>query len=608
MSNVEIQYTEIINWLKEFCHKKWFGKTYLGLEKSSQFITDVGGAKTRGVEFFVDPMLPIDLVAVHSKEEKDEDKPGEKIRVNYYTLFWIVSTEESDAEKLGVRLQFYQFLLSRVTDLRSVKIYMVVCDGVKEDMEVELLRIAKNNGFGLLKLESVERPPNELANARSFRYHMEKVLCNPPTDMELDPLPDSVKKKARKIGPYLDLFVREAIDAVAGRTSLQAGKRFIDRELLEHVFSLKNVSYAVELKKRVTAHLINKGDDYDFVKDTFSALWQMYFPKMEYSKFLRVSELPLYHIVALNGTPYRDHYLHQFQVFLVGSCILDQLMDVNQPDIINIPKIDEQWLITSSFHDMAYPLQFYEGWAKGFFKESLDIPDLGTLDIKSYFVDRSLLSSTGFIVNALCEKYFGRQSEGNWIDQEKELFLFFHDRISKIKHHCILSSLYLLKQANSKYPKRVPDLFAPSALAIVLHHYDQVFKKLSPKDKVWKDLEKAGRVLQSLEFKTDPLTWLLMFCDSAQEWGRPKLELPKAEDIKEDNQEFVLDKCDINRSGCFIKIKTLNLVSIDEKFVAKDRELEALRKLLRAPSDFIFEITLLDKSDEPRPHRFICSK
>ena len=536
MSKAEIQYTDIIIWLKKFCRKKRFGKTYLGLEKSSEFIADVDGAKTKEVEFFVDPMLPIDLVAVYSKKEKDQDKPGEKVKVNYYTLFWIVSTEESDAEKLGVRLQFYQFLLSRVAYLRSVKIYLVIPDGIERGTEADLLRIAKNDGFGLLKLESVEKPPNELAGARNFRYHMEEVLRNPPTDMELDPLPDAVKRKRRKIGPYLDLFVREAIDAVAGRTSMQAGKRFIDRDLLEHVFSLKHVSYAAKLKEMVTAHLLKKGDDYDFVRNTFSALWQMYFPKMDYSKFLHDAELPLYHILAPNREPYRDHYLHQFQVFLLGSCILDRLMDINQPDIANNPNIDKQWLITSSFHDMAYPLQLYEDWAKGFFEESLNIPDLGKLDIKSYFVDRSLLSSTGFIVNALCEKYFGRQSEGNWIDQEKELFLFFYDRISRTKHHCILSSLYLLKQSNLKYPKRVLELFAPSALAIVLHHYDQVFKKLPPNDKAWKDLEKAERVLHSLEFKTDPLTWLLMFCDSAQEWGRPTLELPKAEDIKEDNQ------------------------------------------------------------------------
>jgi hypothetical protein len=380
---------------------------------------------------------------------------------------------------------------------------------------------------------------------------------------------------------------------------------------LEHAFSLKHVSYAAKLKEMVTAHLMKKGDDYDFVRNTFSTLWQMYFPKMDYSKFLHDAELPLYHILAPNKEPYRDHYLHQFQVFLAGSCILDRLMDMNQPDIIKNPNIDKQWLITSSFHDMAYPLQLYEDWAKGFFEESLDIPDLGTLDIKSYFVDRSLLSSIGFFINALCDKYFDGPFKDNCLYNEKELILFFYDRISKIKHHCILSSLYLLKQALSSNPELVDDFFVQPALSIVLHHYDQVFKELElpgEEDIAWKNLKKAGRVLPLLEFKTDPLTFLLMFCDSAQEWGRPKLEHPKPEDFKEDEQRFVLDKCDINKSGCCIKIKTPKLESIDEKFEAKDKELVALQKFLRAPNDFSFEIILLDKSGEPRPHRLKCSE
>ena len=612
MSKHEISYNEVISWLEKYCKEQKLGETCKGLELSNEFITDVEGAKTKNVELYIDPMLPIDLVAVRTKKEPDEDKPGELTKVNYYTLFWIVSDEESDAERLGVRLQFYQFLLSRITDLRSVKIIIVIPDGVANEMESNLLRIAKNSGFGLLKLESNGESTKELLiKARSFREHMEKVLQNPPEDLKLDTLPDSVRKKRKKIGPYLDLFVREAIDTVAGRTPIQAGKRYINRELLEHVFSLNQVSYATDLKEMVTAHLKNKGDDYQFVEDTFSALWRKYFPNMEYSNFLRVAELPLYHILALHRKPYRDHYLHQFQVFIVGLCILDRLMEIKQRDIIKNPNIDIQWLIASSFHDMAYPLQLYEDWAKEFFEESLDIPDLGKLDIKSYFVDRSLLSSIGFVINALCDKYFNGPFKDNCLYDEKELILFFYDRISKIKHHCILSSLYLLKQALSKHPELVTKFFVQPALAIVLHHYEQVFKELElpgEKDIAWKNLKKAARVLSLLEFKTDPLTCLLMFCDSAQEWGRPKLEHPKPEDFKEDEQRFVLDKCDINKSGCCIKIKTPNLESIDDKFEAKDKELGALQKFLRAPTDFSFEIILADKSGEPRPHRLKASK
>lgn len=613
MSRHEIPYNEVMSWLEEYCQKLGLGSTYKDLELSSEFIIDVAGARTKGVDLSIDPMLPIDLVAVYSKEETDEDKPGKLAKVNYYTLFWFVSDEEIDAEKLGVRLQFYQFHLSRISDLRTVKIILVIPDGIKKDKEDNLLRIAREDGFGLWKLESIEKPPTKLCDALSFREHMEDVAVNPPQEKmdQMDPLSDGVKKEVKRIGPYFDRFVREAIDAVAGRTTMQAGKRYINRELLEHVFNLNQLSYATELKEMVTAHLINKGDDYQFVENTFSALWRKYFHEMEYSQFLRVAELPLYHVLALHRKPYRDHYLHQFQVFIVGSCILDRLMEIKQHDIIENLNIDKQWLIASSFHDMAYPLQLYEEWAKGFFEEALDIPDLGKLDIKSYFVERSLLSSVGFIINALCSKHFDRHLEGNWLHDEKELILFFNDRISKTKHHCILSSLYLLKQALAKHPELVTEVFVQPALAIVLHHYEQLFKELelsTGEDDAWENLKKAGRVLRLLEFKTDPLTFLLMFCDSAQEWGRPKLKHPKPEDFKGDEHRFVLDKCDINESGCCIKIKTPNLDSIDDKFEEKDKELVGMQKFLRAPTDYNFEIILADKSGELRPHRLKSSK
>jgi len=612
MSKFENPYNDVIKCLERFCEEQGLGTPYKGLELSKEFISDVDGAKTKGVIFHIDPMLPIDLVSVESKEEKDEDNPDKLITVNYYTLFWLVSAEESDVEKLGVTLQFYQFLLSRVSKLNSVRIILVIPDGLEDERESSLRKIAIEDGFGLLKLVDINKPPQyPLIEAHSFRDHMENVLRNPPDTLELDPLPDCVKKEAKRVGLYLDLFVREAIDAVAGRTQTQAGKRYIDRLLLEHVFNLNNVRYAAELKKLVTAHLISKGDDYDFVKNTFSHLWSIHFPKMEYSNILDISEFPLYHILAPNKKPYRDHYLHQFQVFILGSCILDHLIDINQPDIVKNHNIDKQWLITSSFHDMAYPLELYEEWAKDFFSEVLNIPDLGRLDIKSYFVDRSLLSSTGFIINILCRKHFNKKLRDNWLDEEKELIQFFYDRISRIKHHSLLSSLYLLKQALSSNPELVNDFFVQPALSIVLHHYDQVFKELElpgEEDIVWKNLKKAGRVLSLLEFKTDPLAFLLMFCDSAQEWGRPKFKPPKLEAFKEDEHRFVLEECYIDKSGCSIKIKTPNLESIDEKFEAKDTELKTLQKFLRAPNDFSFEIILLDKSDEQRPRRLKCSK
>lgn len=613
MTSIAIPYNKIIEWLETCCDKLDIGKTYRGLELSGEFRADVEGARTKGTEFFVDPMLPIDLLAVRSTEEPEPEEaekpnrhtPPKLIKVNYYTLFWYLSGDDLDVERLEERLHFYQFHLSRVTDLRAVQIILAISRGMHTGIENDLKKMAEENGFGLWKFQNYGKLPLTLSKPCNFRDHMEEVLAHPPKDMET--LPDNVKTEAPKIGPYLDRFVREAVDSLAGRTPTQVGKRYIHREILDLVFSLNRVSYADELKKIVTNHLLKKGDDYDFVAYAFSSLWKKYFPKMDYSQFLKIAELPLYNIFATRGRPYRDHYLHQFQVFVLGSCIIDRLMSKKHPDIVKCPNIDKQWLIASSFHDMAYPLQLYDKWAKDFFRESLGIPDIGESDIKSYFVDRSLLSSLGFIINALCEKHFDGTLKGNWLHREKGLVLFFYDRITKLKHHCILSSLFLLKQAQLQSPDLVEELFVPSALAIALHHYDQIFQKLPKKDDVWKNLPKE-RILKTIEFTTDPLTCLLMFCDCAQEWGRPKLGYNHEAEFEEDWQTFVLDKCSVTDSDCSIRITSPKLDSTDDKFDNKNREIVSLKKFLRRPENFDFRITLVDRSGEESPHHFRCNK
>jgi hypothetical protein len=599
---MQIAYNELIEWLESHCHRKKIGKTYKGLELSSEFRQDVERAKKVGMEFFIDPMLPIDLVAVRTKNEQSEDKPGEMLEVHYYTLFWLVSLVEPSAE----RLQFYRFYLSRICKLRAVRITMVIPVGGDDNLYESLRKIAKENGFGLWKVDTGKKDAERLCIARNFREHMEESIKNPPEDME--PLPKSIKRKAKMVGLYFDRYVGEAVEAVAGRTIAQVGKRYIAREILDLVFELRHISYAKQLKDLVIEHLANKGDDHQFVTNTFSMLWKAYFPKMDYSRFLDIAELPLYNIFATRKRPYRDHHMHQFQVFVLGLAIIDKLLDSQHFDDDKNHDIDKQWLVTSSFHDMAYPLQLYDDWARDFFEKSLEIPNIGVSDIRTYFVDKSLLSSLGFLIDALCQRHFHISLEGNWLHEERELLLFFYDRITRLKHHCILSSLFLLKQAQRlSKSDSLYKIFVPAALAIALHHYGEIWQDLSePKnpDKVWRQLPEK-RKLQSLAFSTDPLTFLLMYCDNAQEWGRPKLKYPEHIDLEE-GQAFVLDRCNITASKCSVIINTPQLITTDDRFEIKDGELKTLEKLLRCPVGCEFTITLVDKEGVPRLHKLKC--
>ncbi len=192
----------------------------------------------------------------------------------------------------------------------------------------------------------------------------------------------------------------------------------------------------------------------------------------------------------------------------------------------------------------------------------------------------------------LCKKHFCRDLKGNWLADEKPLLNFFYEKITQVKHHCVISSIFLLKQA-SKEPNRelIGSLFVPPALAISIHH-----------DKVWKELsEKHG--LTSLDFGRDPLSFLLLFCDAAQEWGRPKDE-PSAK-VNTELEDFILDRITVTKSKCIVIIKAPYLLATDEAFKRKCGELESLQKFLKPPSNIKFQITLKDKSKAKREYSMI---
>jgi hypothetical protein len=605
-----IPYDQVLEGLKQFCSEHKLGTVYPGLELSKEFKTDVEIAINRGTEFFVDPMPPIDFVSVKTVNEPAGEEPQDESekKSHYYTLFWYVSPHEQNIEKLEQRLRFYQCHLSRVVPIKAIKMILVICKDTSLDLPL-VDNMVKTNGFGLLKFEDLEKKPVILDEPLSFREHMEEVIRNPLETDDMVPLSEEVKKEAKNVGLYLDRFVRETIDALAGQSPRRIGKRYIDRRILDLAFQIDNVCYADTLKDLVTNHLQEKTDDFEFVNKAFSVLWEKNFPEIEYTDFLKKAEIPLYNIFAGKKHPYRDHYLHQFQVFMLGSAIIDKLMSSKHKDVVKPQFIDKQWLVTSSFHDVAYPLQLYDSWAKDFFKESLGIQDLGVSDIKSYFVEKSLLSSVGFIIDEFCKRHFKERLSGNWLNEEKNLLLFFYDRITKHKHHSTLGSIFLLKQAQEKSPENLETIFVPSALAIALHHYDEVFKNVyeanNELDKAWENLP-DNRKIKTIDFVIDPLTFILMYCDCAQDWGRPKAnQKPRVEGIE--GQNFVLDNCCVSDDQCSIRLVSPGLESIDEDFIRMETEIRNLKKMLRTPKNFDFRITLVDRSGDRSECRFKCT-
>ncbi len=589
MVSLNLSYGEIIKLLETRYDGLPDVKTYKGLELADEFVIDYDEAVKKEKRFFIDPKLPIDFVMVKNLPELDHETRRTK-RISFYTLFWIVSSAGIPLEK---KLSFYQFYLSRIAEPRAVRIVMLIPYSDKKRLEKALMKIADENGFGLWIIDN-NKTIKELRPPQNFLEYIEGKFVHPSKDMQS--FPKYVTKWAPKISLFFDRYILDAVDAVAGLMPDDVGKRYIEREVLELVLQLKNGSYAPRLVEAVREHLVKKGNDFDFVAKTFNSFWKDEFGKM-YSNFLKVSEAPLFNIVPKRGKAYRDHYLHQFQVFLLGLYIIDNLRNRFDSDI------DKKWLITASFHDMAYPIQLYDTWAKKFFNKSLGIPEMGALDIRSFFVDKSLLVRLGFIINALCKKHFRDARDdlqGNWLHGERDLVMFFHEKITKAKHHCILSSMYLLKEAQLCPPEFLESLFVPSALAIAIHHPNVIFNK---DDKAFQKL-RPERKLKSLKFDRDPLSFLLMFCDCAQEWGRPTSKQPMQK-IEEEEQEqwFVFKKCfiDKDKTECSVIIETPRLYESDKRFKVKAEELCALGKFLESPPGLEFKIVLQDRSEKQIP-------
>jgi len=606
---VNNSYIDILEWIEKYYKGDKNVTTYRGLERSKEFAEDLKGVAGKGRA--IDPMLPVDLVVV---EKKKEPRKGQR-RANwyYYTVFWII-TELHDDEKikdLMDKLSFYQFYLSSLCEPMRVRIIVVV-PSVLSNIQVLKKEITKNQ-FGLWEVDTSKNKRKAIIKSLSLREHMvDDILNRSRTSGEkekgiIKPHPDDDTKvlfferevdkniayeNAKDIAKFFDQYVMNAVEAWAGRTPEQIGKRNIERKVLDLVYGFKKISYRDDLILQITKFLSGKSNEDKLIEDTFSLLWNKHLHE-DYSKFLGQFDAALIEISNITGgKPYRDHYLHQFQVFLIGLDIIDNFyVDfqklwtnyLKKQGVADIQPIEQAWLVAASFHDMAYPLQLYEKFAQNFFGDVLGVKNMGDWDLKTKFIDGTFLASMGVLITFFCRAYKGEIS-ANWPEEEKDLVSFFYKKITEEKIHSVLSSIVLLKGVKEK--NLVDSIFAPGALAIALHD-NSIWESKNSRKAEEEGLQDGW--LKKLKCEDDPLSFLLLFCDNVQEFGR-----------KEKKETFVLDSIEPKVKGnkCY-KVTLWAPDSSRDKdlFEEKQRELKALRSLLRQPTDDIkieFEIDLLE--------------
>lgn len=279
----------------------------------------------------------------------------------------------------------------------------------------------------------------------------------------------------------------------------------IYEDTLHLFFVLKRKEYIgyEEIMDRITGYANDISKHLDLTEEIIS-----------YDKFLeqfkKHEELLLY---GLND--YRDHFMHQFHVFVCGYIIINELgiekfnsiiqtntrfalkskgqNDANfQTDVLRI------WFLTAFYHDYAYILEKIDAELSGFFKTILGY----SFGVK--FNWEQLLKKKSNFPKHLSDLV-------NLFDSEKgtnqgTLLKNYLGSIIECQDHGVLSALLLIEyNSGAREPRFLECLNA--ALAISLHNKT-----------VYEDLTENSKKM--ISFESFPIAFLLAFCDTAQSFGR----------------------------------------------------------------------------------------
>jgi len=530
-----------------------------------------------------EPGLPIHLCCTKSEGKTKE------------SLIVIVSSATEIAKNYFKKLCFFQSYLSLYDNMGpdELKLILAIPDNAKIIEEplsskpgpeqVVRQESYKERGFGLLKIKA---PTNsELAK---FEYIYQPITLRERMKEDIREKSFSEKKEEIKaMARFFNKYIDEAVFGIAGANPVKFEERNIDRKLLEHINSLESVSYATELQQIANDYLSYEKDDYSFAMEWTKTLWEKYF-NLSYPNIHEKLEPLLKELYP----KYRDHFLHQFQVFLLGSIMIDYLIASER---INCNKhtLSKGWLLAATFHDFAQAVQKYEDWNKIFFKESLKIEIPEALELKKYYFENTFLSSAEHIISSL-EKCFCDFEEQDRTENYNKIRHFFYHQITEKKNHGLLSSLSLLKrfEANDEFHT----VILPSATAIAIHD-DAIWQALSgalgnyDKDE-WITNLCTLKPLSRLKLNTQPLSFLLILNDNIQDWGRHFKDLGLEKSLKSANIE--LKSISLNDDRITIQLfVNVNVNSLDYIKYKIDK-LNLIKTFLQSSSPH-FMIELWDK-------------
>ena len=264
-----------------------------------------------------------------------------------------------------------------------------------------------------------------------------------------------------------------------------------------------------------------------------------------------------------SNSDYRGHYVHQFDVFLLGYYILNTILESRKPaaSIFN-GNSNLTWMLASTFHDMGYPIQQIDQWFSSFLGTFLKIDTVYQIEIEKivtpvFYDYLKFISEEHYNLTTEPIAISGQSPTKDWV---------FHSILQtnlRKKNHGVISSLLLIHslftkektvRSNNWFLNAFPRDVLPACHAIALHALPQP------------DLDAIG----GISLSKCPYAFLLALCDAIQDWQRSLGKTDYSE----------LEGIDFDMSG-IVPVLTFNINIDTVAFADKARELTALEKNLK---------------------------
>lgn len=276
----------------------------------------------------------------------------------FFPLFSIAGEGIKNEEEASP-VRFYQYYFPKA------KVFFAYPDYVRENNDEfnEFKKVCVKRGIGLLKTSKTNI--EEKVESRSLLDQ----ICT-----QLVIRDDKIKGKLEyQLRNCLHYFVYYPKSVFKRRAITGKAEEKMSYALVDKLLELKNIIYRDKLIELSSNYRREARDDYEIAQSYIGDLWDKYLG-LKYPNIQRRVEN-----ILQRDEMYREHFVHQFQVFLIGAYILDRIYTKTAKKFAEQhdgSKIENVWLIASTFHDFSYGLQNFDTWLMQFFQDTLKIKNM----------------------------------------------------------------------------------------------------------------------------------------------------------------------------------------------------------------------------------------